>query len=277
MKYRLIASDIDGTLTDQWREVNPRNQAVIQQLVKKNVAFMVATGRSFKSAEPILKSLDVQCYACLINGAVLISYPDLKVIHTHYLTVEEKNLILEKVNLAGGNAVMYNGFEGGDKIYYTSDYNTNQVLKAVVEATFDRSIQVDDLIQDVNHDVPVISCVGTEEQIDQIMKELEPMDDRFNILKLRENYYENFFWLMITKRGADKVHGIQYIADYLGVEQEEIIAIGDDMNDLEMVKYAGLGIAMENGVTPLKEVADRIAPRCEKDGMAQIFTEIFDL
>lgn len=277
MKYRLIASDIDGTLTDQWREVNYRNQAVIKQLVERDVDFMIATGRSFKSAEPILKSLNVKCYACLINGAVLISYPDLKVIHTNYLTVEEKNQIMEKVNLAGGDVVMYNGFERGDQLYYTPDYCNNQVLRAVVGAVLDRSIQVNDLIRDVNHDVPVISCVGTEEQIDRILKELEPMYDQFNILKLRENYTENYFWLMITKLRADKVHGIQYIANYLGVEREEIVAIGDDMNDLEMVKYAGLGIAMENGVTPLKEVADRIAPRCEEDGMAQIFTDIFDL
>lgn len=277
MQYRLIASDIDGTLTEVWNQVNPRNREVLQQLVDQGVAFMIATGRSYRSAEAILRALNLPCYACLVNGAVLISYPELKLIRANYLSVEEKNQIVKIIHQHGGHMVIYNGFENGDKVYYTDTFHLNPVLTKIISSTQDRRIFVHDMIQDIQHPVPVISCVGTEEEIDTIFHALEECHDQFNILKLKEQYHEGYFWLMITQRHADKVHGIQQIADILGVAREEILAIGDDMNDLEMIKYAGLGIAMGNAVDPVKAAADRIAPHCSEDGMAQILGEVFGL
>ncbi|AZR74453.1 hypothetical protein BBF96_14285 [Anoxybacter fermentans] len=277
MKYRLIVSDIDGTLTEVWDQVNDRNRQVLKRLVKKGVAFMIATGRSFKTAESILKSLDIPCYACLMNGAVLLSYPERKLIYTNYISVDEKNLIMEKIQKFGGHAVIYNGYERGDKIYYNENYRLNPVLDKIINSSINRRIQVGNMIKDINHPVPVISCVGEEEEIDTIQNLLEPYQDKFNILKLKENYYEDFFWLMITRKGVDKVHGIKYVAKQLRIRREEIIAIGDDLNDLEMIKYAGLGIAMENGVDELKAVADMIAPPCTEDGMALILEEIYSI
>ncbi|MCK4261339.1 MAG: HAD family hydrolase [Halanaerobiales bacterium] len=276
MKYRLIASDIDGTLTEVWDQVNDKNRDVLKKLVAQGVTFMIATGRSFRSAEPILKSLDIPCYACLVNGAILISYPDLKLIHTNYLSVKNKNLIVEKIQSANGHIIMFNGFEGGDKLYYTEKYYLNPVLNKIVDSyEEDRLLLVEDMIKNIDHSVPVISCIGTEEEIDEILILLEPYHDEFNILKLRETYVQGYFWLMITQKTADKVHGIQYISNMLKVEQQEIIAIGDDLNDLEMIKYAGLGIAMGNGVDELKVVADMIAPSCGEDGLAQVIEELY--
>lgn len=277
MRYRLIASDIDGTLTEVWNQVNPRNREVLKQLVDQGVAFMIATGRSYRSAEAILRALDIPCYACLVNGAVLISYPDLKLIRTNYLSVEEKNRIVELIHEGGGHMVIYNGFENGDKVYYTDSYHLNPVLTKIITSTQDRRILVHDFVKDITHPVPVISCVGTEEEIDQIFASLEAHHEHFNILKLKEQYHDGYFWLMITRREVDKVHGIQQIAEILGVTQEEIIAIGDDMNDLEMIKFAGLGIAMGNAVDIVKSAADKIAPPCGEDGMARVLEEVYML
>lgn len=277
MKYRLIASDIDGTLTEVWNQVNPRNREVLKRLVSQGVAFMIASGRSYRSAEAILRSLDIPCYACLVNGAVLISYPDLQLIRTNYLSTEEKNRIVETVNRYGGHMVIYNGFENGDKIYYTDSYHLNPVLAKVITSTQDRRIPVRDLVEDIDHPVPVISCVGTEAEIDRIYEALALHRDEFNILKLKEQYHDGYFWLMITRHDADKVHGIQQIAGVLGVAQTEIIAIGDDMNDLEMIRYAGLGIAMGNAVDPVKAAAGKVAPPCREDGMARVLEEVFQL
>lgn len=277
MQYRLIASDIDGTLTEVWNQVNPKNREVLKKLVERGVSFMIATGRSYRSAASILKSLDMPCYACLVNGAVLVSYPDRQLLQTNYLTVSEKNLILEKILQVEGHVVAYNGFENGDKVYYTERYKLNPVLTKIIESTDEDRLLIADLVAEINQPVPVISCVGTEEEIAAIAAALKPYEERFNVLKLKEQYYPGYYWLMVTKKGVDKVHGIQSIAQMLGVAREEIIAIGDDLNDLEMVKYAGLGIAMGNAVPELKAVADVIAPPCSEDGMARIFTEIFEL
>lgn len=277
MKYRLIASDIDGTLTEVWNQVNPKNREVLKKLVERGVSFMIATGRSYRSADAILKSLDMPCYACLVNGAVLVSYPDRKLLQKNYLTVEEKNLILEKVMEVEAHVVAYNGFENGDKVYYTERYKLNPVLTKIIESTTEDRLLVTDFASEITHPVPVISCVGTEKEISALAVALKPYEEWFNVLKLKEQYYPGYYWLMITKKGVDKVHGIKSIAQMLGVAREEIIAIGDDLNDLEMVKYAGLGIAMGNAVPELKARADLIAPPCNEDGMARIFTEIFEL
>ena len=277
MKYRLIASDIDGTLTKVWNQVNPKNREVLHKLVQDGVAFMIATGRGARSAAPILENLAFPCYACLVNGAVLLKYPERQLIETNYLSVDEKNLIIATILEVKGHAVIYNGYERGDKMYYASTYEKSPMLKKIVDNTPNHRLLITDFISEIDHPVPVISCIGTEAEIAAIAELLEPHQSRFNIIKLKEIYDERFVWLMITRKGIDKVHGIKTIAEILGIAREEIIAIGDDLNDLEMIKYAGLGIAMGNAVPELKAVADVIAPPCDEDGMAQIFTEIFQV
>ncbi len=275
MKYRLIVSDIDGTLTSVWDKVNDYNREVLRKLVKQGVHFMIATGRSYRSAQGILKSLDIPCYACLVNGAVLLSYPDVRLMHANYLSVEEKNLLISKIHQVEGHAVMYNGFEAGDKVLYTGNYHLSPILKRIIEKERNETVFVEDMITEINHPVPVISCVGTFEEIAAIQEILIPYRDEFNILHLKDTYFENNYWLMISRKSVDKVHGIQTIADHLGVSREEIIAIGDDLNDLEMIKFAGLGIAMDNGRNELKEVADMIAPQVDEDGLGKILEEIY--
>lgn len=275
MKYRLIVSDIDGTLTDQWTSVIKKNQEVLQRLVtEQDVKFMIATGRNFRGAKPILEALDFECWACLINGALLLTYPELEMIHSNYLSSEEKNLILEKVIEAEGNILIYNGYERGDKVYYSNQVEHNLVMKKILETSEDK-ILIEDLIEEIEHPVPVISCIGKEEKIDEIYQNLMVYSDKFNILKLVDQEHPGYNWLMVTRRGVDKVHGIQLVADKLGIEREEILAIGDDLNDIEMIKYAGLGIAMENGVEQLKEAADLIAPSCSENGLARVLEDIF--
>lgn len=275
MKYRLIVSDIDGTLTTEWDKVNAGNRRVLRKLVDQGVSFMIATGRSYNSAKAILDSLNLPCYACLNNGAVLLSYPDLELVQANYLTIDEKNFLIEKILQAKGHVTIDSGFEGGDKIYYTERFHLSPILKQIVDKAKKQTLFVKNMIADILHPVPGISCVGNKEEIGLIQKILNPYRENFNILELKDTFFEGFYWLMISAQDVDKVQGIKKIATQLGIAQEEILAIGDDLNDLEMIKYAGLGIAMENGRSELKAIADRIAPCCAEDGFAKVLEEIY--
>lgn len=277
MKYRLIVSDIDGTLTESWEDVNETNRKVLKRLTEQGVGFMIATGRSYHSAASILRALDIPCYACLVNGAELFKYPGLELLKTNYLSVEEKNLLIERIEDIGGTGMINNSFADGDKIYYNSRSIKNPLLKEIIDSVVERTVFVKDFITDINEPTTVINTIGTEEEINQIIEVISDYKEQFNILKLKDNFTKKLYWLMVTKKNADKVRGIKIIADKLGIKREEIIAIGDDLNDYEMIKYAGLGIAMENGVAKLKEVANLIAPPCNEDGFGQVLTEIFQL
>lgn len=275
MKYRMVVSDIDGTLTTTWDRVTECNQKVVKKLVAKGVAFMIATGRSYNSTKAILNSLDLPCYACCNNGAVLLSYPDLEVIHTNYLTIVEKNLLIEKILEVQGHVTIDSGFLGGDLIYYTDRFHLSPVLQQIIAKEKKRTLFVKDLVNEILHPVPVISCVGTKEELDLVQQVLTPYRDDFNILELKDTYFPGFYWLMISGKDVDKVQGIRTIANQLGIAREEIIAIGDDLNDLEMIKFAGLGVAMGNGRRELKAAADLIAPSCGEDGFKRILEEIY--
>ena len=277
MKYRMVVADIDGTLTTTWDKVAECNQKLLKKLVAKGVAFMIATGRSYYSAKAILNSLGLACYACCNNGAVLLSYPDLEVIQTNYLSIAQKNLLITKILEANGHVTIDSGFLGGDLIYYTDRFDLNPVLQQIVAHEKRRTLFLKDLASEILHPVPVISCVGRKEELDLILQVLTPYQDDFNILQLKDTYFPGFYWLMISGKDVDKVQGIRTIAAQLGIAREEIIAIGDDLNDLEMIKFAGLGVAMGNGRRELKAAADLIAPSCEENGFKRILEEIYAL
>ena len=78
----------------------------------------------------------------------------------------------------------------------------------------------------------------------------------------------------VMSRDMDKAWGLAALAEKLGLAREEIAAVGDGLNDLELLEYAGLGAAMGNGVPELKQAADRVLPSVEEDGLAQFVQEL---
>lgn len=96
----------------------------------------------------------------------------------------------------------------------------------------------------------------------------DSMKNRVVFSKTEPFYYE------ATAAGVDKGSGLKTLCDYLGIKQENVMALGDQANDMPMLKYAGLGVAMGNAVEVTKKIADKVTTDCDHDGVAKAVNEI---
>ena len=129
---------------------------------------------------------------------------------------------------------------------------------------------IEAVIKDFNEinddeDIVKVMMIDPQEKLDSAIAKL-PKDlyDKYSVFKSAP------FFLEFTNKEVDKGKGLKKLGEYLGIKQEEIIACGDAGNDLSMVKYAGLGVAMENATDDVKEAADYITLSNDEDGIAHV-------
>lgn len=266
MSYKLVAIDMDGTLLNSKGTVSDRTRQAIYDASKRGVYVVLATGRILKSA--INHSIELNLNKPIIssNGAIIVD--------------EKKNIIyekpmkldaVEKVVKLGQNENIYFHFYSEDSFYantYIEEvlnfYNTEDSKKN------GREIKVN-IFQDVHE-------IADNKNIN-VYKFLFIDDDRNKLVGLKEKLMrvENISvcssWgnnLEVMDSEVSKGNGLKYLCNELDISSEDVIAIGDNENDISMIQYAGLGVAMGNGVEKAKSVSDLIAETNDEDGVAKI-------
>ena len=265
MSYKLVAIDMDGTLLNSKGTVSDRTRQAIYDAGKRGVYVVLATGRILKSA--INHSLELNLNRPIIssNGAVIVD-ENQNIIYE----IPMKMDAVEKVVKLGQSENIYFHFYNEDSFYantYIEEvlnfYNTEESKKN------GREIKVN-IFKDSNE----ITGNGIN-----VYKFLFIDDDRNKLDSLKEkligvdNISVCSSWsnnLEVMDNRVSKGNGLKYLCNKLNISSENVIAIGDNENDISMLQYAGLGVAMGNGVEKAKSVADLIAESNDEDGVAKI-------
>ncbi|GGC91720.1 Cof-type HAD-IIB family hydrolase [Enterococcus wangshanyuanii] len=259
---KLVAIDLDGTLLDSKKEISARNKAVLAQAKAAGVKVVLCTGRPLAAIEGYLETLDLRDngdYSITFNGG-LVQKNDTGEI------IEKNPMPLEDIHILHGLAKTLNVpldiLSDGIVLQlpvskeYTSLYSQlNNLLTfepvELVQLTTERIY---------NKAVVAIDEDYLDEQIKKIPSEFY---EKYEVIKTRSNLLE------FMPKGITKAYGISLLAKDLNIKQEEIMTIGDEENDLPMIEYAGLGVAMENAVPRVKELADVITDTNDNDGVAK--------
>lgn len=270
MKYALVALDIDGTLLNSQGELSPGVRSTIKAVVEKGVIVTLATGRRMSSTLPWARALDIDVPIVVHNGAVVVNPITKNISLQKGIPVSVANQIHEDLLKRNIPHLVYKGEDHGDTGYLLSEFGNEN--KALFLEYIDDHIQFVDSVE-VNEAVIKISAIGKSQLI------LANLDDLSQSYGTHTNMtvYQSptYSGVDFAHSSCSKASGINHIITELGLSFDDVIAIGDQANDLEMIKSAGLGVAMYNAPQHVKEAAAYITSSNDQDGVAQVLEEYF--
>ncbi len=251
---RLIALDLDGTLVDLGLKFSPRVKATIAAAQARGVGVTLATGRSLISARPFAEALNI-CMPLICYQGGLIVECDGRVLHRAVLGRHLAAQVLALSESNGWHATLYREGE-----FYLSELRRPlEFYQGFLNPVIHQAADLHELL-DRDPDKLIIITEGNGDEILAGLR--QHLDGQASIVRSHELFIE------VNPLGVDKGAGLAWTADYLGVPQACVMAVGDQDNDVPMLAWAGLSVAMGDGSPAAQAAADWIAPTLEEDGAA---------
>ncbi|MGI2327440.1 Cof-type HAD-IIB family hydrolase [Planococcus sp. YIM B11945] len=264
MKPHLIVLDLDGTLLTDQKVISDKTKTTLGKALDAGHQVMIATGRPYRSSEPYYRELGLTTPIVNFNGA-FVHHPNdakwgthhtpisLDVVHEVVESMHDFNFynivaeVLDDVYVHYHDEKLMDIFRYGDPSITTGDLRN--FLKAdptsmLIHAPIDKVPLIHDHLSSVHAEV---------------------IDHR--------RWGAPWHVIEIVKSGLSKAVGIDRVSKSLGISKEHIIAFGDEDNDMEMLDYAGVGVAMGNAIDPLKSIANEITLTNNEDGIAELLIE----
>ena len=265
MKYKLIVLDLDGTLTNSKKEISSRNRETLIRIQEQGIRLVLASGRPTYGIVPLANKLRMNEFGGFIlsyNGGEIINWETKEMMYENVLPNEVVPVLYE----CHLSILTYDGAE-----IVTENSQDPYVQK---EAFLNKMAirETNDFLTDIT--LPVAKCliVGDAGKLIPVESELcIRLQGKINVFR-SEPYF-----LELVPQGIDKALSLSVLLENIGMTREEVIAIGDGYNDLSMIKFAGMGIAMGNAQEPVKKAADYITLTNEEDGVAEAIERIFNV
>lgn len=265
-KIKMIGLDLDGTLLTSDKRLTPYTRAVLEKALEQGVVVLVSTGRPISAIPKEILEIPGMKYAVTSNGARVLDIETQEVLHESMISMETAEQLLDILNDYDAiQEVFIDGisYARSKELEHAYDYFLNPSMAEYVLTT---RVQVED-VKAVLHEKQarvdkVHGMFRSAEDTQAALEELKKIPGVVIASSIGNN-------LEMNKEGTDKGKGLLKLGESLGIKKEEIMACGDGMNDLEMLKAVGFGVAMANGEPQVKEIADYIAEPNDEDGVAK--------
>lgn len=272
MDIKCIALDLDRTTLNAQGKLSKANEEAIRKAVAKGIHVCIASGRAFDTLPQDVVSIPGIEYAITSNGAAVYRIQDKQCLRSYVLTEQSVKKILE---LTKDFPVTYEGFIRGTayaaKEYIEDPVKFGATEHAVAYVQSTRHLQ-DDIVSFLKqHDDELDSMdivVKDEAQKQKVIEVLKAEVQDIYITSSISQLVE------ISYKDAGKRSGVKFITEYLGLQPEQVAAFGDADNDIDMLEYAGCGIAMENASNGLLAVADVVTLHHDRDGVSYALKNI---
>lgn len=268
MKYKMIASDVDGTLNNDNYIISEGNAKAIRKAMEAGLQVVLCSGRGPTSLAVYAEEIGLNqkgCYGIGFNGGIVYEADTHKVLYEGYM--DNKLAVKIIKNIKGSNLNIRNL-----AVYIKSNHMVCEKDLNIVEGYNDKNVITVDTInnlEDITEDIMKIMLIDDRDKLEQIYNNLKhEAVGNFNMVFVGPTDLE-FLPLPINK-----AVGISKLAKHLGISLDEIVAVGDNYNDIEMVQEVGLGIAVANAVQPLKDVAKYVTKR---DNNNDVMVEVVDM
>lgn len=262
---KLVATDLDDSLLSKDLTITQKNLKAIEFLKKNGIILILASGRPYPSVKKIAYDLE-NFYPMITYQGALIYDPknDQKL----YGCEIEPNDAKELIKLAKDESIHVHIYI--DNVWYVEVFN--EKVEYYKNLTGLEPVKVDSFLEFVDRPVTKVLFFDEHERL-QKLKEGLPREfyKKFNIM------FSKPFFLEFTNIKASKGNALQFLAGYYNLKREEIMAIGDGDNDVSMIEYAGIGVAVENATEKLKKIADFITLSCDESGFAYAIEKVFNV
>ena len=262
MKYKLLVLDLDGTLTNAKKEITENTRQTLIEAQEQGIKIVLASGRPTYGIAPLANQLELQKYEGYIlayNGGEIIDWKTGELMYKNLLDPEVLPYLYECACKNHFAIVTYDGE------YVLTEYPDDEYVLKEALLNVMKIKKVDNFLEAVKHPIAKCLIVGEPERLAVLEKEMyEVLKDRMGVFR-SEPYF-----LELVPKGIDKAQSLSVLLSAIGMTREEMKAVGDGFNDLSMIKYAGLGVAMANAQPVVRENADFITLSNEEDGVAHV-------
>lgn len=237
---KLVALDIDGTLVDGFGVMPPEVHAAVRRVVESGVPVVLSTGRSWLATQTIFEELDLPGgWAVSSNGAMVVTYPPFSI--EHEVRFDPAEVVRRAARIAPHAAIA---------VQDGLDWRAN------------RNFPEGELLGEVT--IQSIDELAAQEVSRVIVRDPESSEEKFQGMVDQLGLHEVAYfvgwsaWLDIAPKGVDKAAGLELVCRELGIRREDVLAIGDGRNDIEMLEWAGRGVAMGDAPDEVKAAADHV-------------------
>ena len=261
-KIKLIVSDLDGTLLNEKKEIGEYTKKILSELINNHdIEFILSSGRSFDGVKRYNDILGNNNYSIVMNGSNIVDNNGC-ILYSKRLDSDISKGIIE---LSQKYDVCMHFFDELKYIVSRDDF----YIKSYIQNEKTREITVGiENIEDYRFNKIII--FGNREILNELKIEIDSHLDVNSCFSAKS-------LLEIMPKDVSKGNALKWICNNKGISPDNIIAFGDNFNDIEMIEYAGIGVAMSNAEENVKQKADYIALSNEEDGIGKFLNSIFNI
>ncbi len=257
--YKLVVVDLDGTLLNQYGMVTENTKNVVRKTIEKGTDVIIASGRPIDSIQTIAKEIGSQKYFIAGNGALIYDIQKNEIIYNKFLLKEK---VLEIIQICEENSISYNVYTDQRILATALKYNVLYYQKENLKKEENKQTKIS-IIENMYEYVKnkekenflkITICDDNQTVFQSIIRKLrkiqgiEVLDvshmSRKTIKQGTEEITIAYYYTEITVKNVDKWNAIEYLIQKLNIKKEEVMAIGDNVNDKKMIQEAGFGVAM---------------------------------
>ncbi|WP_150538563.1 Cof-type HAD-IIB family hydrolase [Actinobacillus vicugnae] len=257
--YQAVFSDIDGTLLNDQHQISPNTLVAIQRLTQLNIPFILVSARPPLAITPYTQQLKTAQAIICYSGALILDR-DLSPLYS--VAIEANDLAQLDQQLQPFQHLSINYYL--DTLWFSNDVD-NCWTQQEAKITGLQAVKKGENLTKA-HKVLVI---GEASEIQRLETQLKPQFPQLSIHRSKAEYLE------IMNREATKSAAIRFMQQKMGLDTEQIMAFGDNFNDLDMLQYAGFSVAMANAPDEVKAVADYVTASNNEDGIALVLNKLF--
>lgn len=288
--YKLVAIDLDGTMLNSYGMVTENTKQVIKNTINKGTEVIIASGRPIDSIKTIAKEIGTENYFIAGNGALIYDIKKDEIIYEKFMN---KQKVLEIIKICEENSIAYNIYTEKTIIAKGLKYNVLYYYKENLKKEENKKTNIT-IVEDVYEYIKnlenekflkITVCDETKSVFNSIIRKLRTVEDidvldvlhmsRKMIKQGTEDVPIEYYYTEISLKDVDKWNAIEYLANKMNISKDEIIAIGDNINDKKMIENAKVGIAMGQSTPVITKIADFVTLNNNEDGVVKALEKYF--
>ena len=281
--YKLIVMDLDGTLLNSYGDVSKENYEAIQKAKNKGIEIVIASGRMKGAINSIAEEIGATNYIISGNGTILYDNKNNKILYESFLNKEK---VLKIIKICEENSIYYNIYTESEVIAKNLNYNVlfyNYENSKKVEDKQTKINIVEDIYKYVENNnlniVKITICDENQNIFNRIINKLKQINDidvldiehmsRKKIMSGTEEINIGYYYTEIMNKNVNKWTAVKKLIEHLKIKEEEVITIGDNVNDKEMIENAGLGIAVRKSWLEKENIGKAFVADNNSNGVAE--------
>ena len=289
--YKLVAIDLDGTMLNKYGIITKKTKEVIKCAQNNGIEIIIASGRAITSVKRFSKEINSNKYFISGNGAITYDITNNKILYENLL---DKQKALKIIKICEENSIYYNVYTENGIIAKNLNYNTLYYYKDNLTKPDENRTHIN-IVEDVYNYIndkdekilKIMICDEHKSVFNSIVRKLKELSEievlevshmsRKLIKQGTEEIALEYFYTEVSAKDVDKWNALEKLIELMNISKEEVITIGDNANDLKMIKNAGLGIAMGESAPYVKQSADMITLTNEEDGVAYALKKVLEM